>query len=102
MADLTSDPFYPALKAHLIQTTGLVYYADKDEDLARRIQRRLSSLGVQSCASYLEILRDSPRGRSELDELIAEITIGETYFFRHKEHFDALRDVVLPDLLVRN
>jgi len=30
-------------------------------------------------------------GTAELDELVAEITIGETYFYRHREHFDALR-----------
>ena len=100
--ELTFDPLYPLLKEHLIQTTGLTYYTDKDDDLARRIHRRLSSLGVSGCASYLEVLRDPIRGRPELDELIAEITIGETYFFRHQEHFDALRDVVLPDLLARN
>src|SRR5260370_14405526 len=37
-----------------------------------------------------------------MDKLIAEITIGETYFFRHQEHFDALRNQVLPDLISRN
>ena len=100
--ELTGDPLYPTLKEHLIQATGLTYYADKDDDLARRVRRRLSSLGVSDCASYLGVLRDPLRGRPELDELIAEITIGETYFFRHQEHFDALRDVVLPDLLARN
>jgi chemotaxis protein methyltransferase CheR len=100
--DLTCDPLYPFLKSHLIETTGLHYYADKDDDLANRIHRRFSSLGVHDCASYLDILRDSQRGRRELDELIGEITIGETYFFRHQEHFDALRDIVFPDLLARN
>jgi chemotaxis protein methyltransferase CheR len=100
--ELTNDSLYLSLKAYVIQTTGLNYYSDKDDDLVRRICRRLSSLGLHDCASYLEVLRDPVRGRSELDELIAEITIGETYFFRHQEHFDALRDIVLPELLIRN
>ena len=100
--ELTVDPLFPFLKRRLIQTTGLAYYADKDDELARRIQRRLSSLGVSDCASYLEIIVDPLRGRLELDALIAEMTIGETYFFRHQEHFDALRNVVLPDLIARN
>lgn len=39
---------------------------------------------------------------SELDKLIAMLTIGETFFFRHHEAFDGLRDVVLPDLSRRN
>jgi chemotaxis protein methyltransferase CheR len=99
---LACDPFYPHLKQHLIEATGLAYYADKSEDLARRIGRRLSSLGLSDCASYMGILRDSVRGPSEWDALMAEITIGETHLFRHKEQFDALRDQVLPDAIARN
>lgn len=100
--ELVSDPSYGRLKEYLIESTGLAYYANKDADLARRIRRRLSDFGLRDCASYLEQLRDPGRGPAEMDALIAEITIGETYFFRHKEHFDALRDVVLPDLIARS
>jgi chemotaxis protein methyltransferase CheR len=99
---LSSDPCFPRLKEYLIESTGLAYYMDKDADLSRRIGRRLSDLGLQACASYLELLRDPSRGPFEMDALIDEITIGETYFFRHREHFDALRDRVLPDLMARN
>jgi chemotaxis protein methyltransferase CheR len=100
--ELLGDPWYSRLKEYLIESTGLAYYANKDEDLARRIRRRFSGFGSEDCASYLERLRDPSRGPAEMDALIAEITIGETYFFRHREHFDALRAVVLPDLIARN
>ena len=100
--ELLSDPAYSRLKDHVLGTTGLAYYSDKDTDLARRIGRRLSDLGFHGCASYLDLLRDPRRGPSEMDALIAEVTIGETYFFRHREHFDALRDLVVPDLVARN
>ncbi|MCY1040359.1 protein-glutamate O-methyltransferase CheR [Corallococcus sp. bb12-1] len=36
-----------------------------------------------------------------LDDLLTELTIGETYFFRTHEHFDHLRRVVLPELRER-
>ena len=101
-AALIGDPLFPRLKEYLLASTGLSYYTDKDADLARRIGPRLSLTGAPDCASYLDILRDPLRGPGELDELIAEVTIGETHFFRHREHFDALRDVVLPDLISRN
>ncbi len=100
--ELIADPLYPQLKEQMIESTGLNYYADKDVDLARRIGHRLSTTGSQDCAAYLAMLRDPLRGPSELDALIAELTIGETYFFRHQEHFDALRERVLPDLMSRN
>jgi chemotaxis protein methyltransferase CheR len=100
--ELLSDPAYSSLKEYVIESTGLSYYGDKDADFARRIFRRLSDFGFQNCGSYLEVLRDPIQGGSEMNALIEEITIGETYFFRHREHFDALRDLVLPDLIARN
>ncbi len=99
---LVGDPLYARLKEHLVESTGMTYYADKDADLARRVGRRLSSTGAPDCSTYLDILRDPLRGARELDELIAEVTIGETHFFRHREHFEALHDLVLPDLIERN
>jgi chemotaxis protein methyltransferase CheR len=57
---------------------------------------------LHGCGAYLALLLDAARGEAELDALIETLTIGETFFFRHKEMFDALRDVVVPDLLVRN
>lgn len=99
---LLFDPHFARLKQFLIDATGLAYYADKDADLARRIYRRIAGLAGSSCSAYLELLRDPARGRTELGALVEEITIGETYFFRHREHFDALQDVVFPDLMNRN
>jgi chemotaxis protein methyltransferase CheR len=99
---LLGDPQYPRLKAFVLESTGLAYYSDKDADLALRVGHRLATTGARDCGSYLDILRDSAHGPSELDALIAEITIGETYFFRHREHFDALRDLVVPELIARN
>ena len=99
---LLGDPHYPRLKEHLVGATGLAYYIDKDAELARRVGRRVAATGARDCASYLQTLLDPARGPAELDALIAEITIGETYFFRHQEHFDALRNLVIPDLIERN
>ena len=98
---LTSDPLHSRLKDFVITATGLTYYADRDEDLAQRIGRRLSKLGLHDCTSYLQVLQDKHSGESEFDALVKELTIGETYFFRHREQFDALRDMVLPDIIQR-
>ena len=99
---LGSDPGFPCLKEHLIETTGLAYYSDKNEALTDRIARRLRHLGLSDCAAYLALLRDRERGEAELDAVIQELTIGETFFFRHREMFDALRDQVIPELIERN
>lgn len=94
------DPFYPRLKTYILAYTGLAYYSDRDEDFAAVIDRRLAELEMDTCAAYLQLL-ESQTGQSELNVLIAQLTVGETYFFRHQEQFDALRDLVLPDILSR-
>ena len=99
---LLGDQAYPRLKKSLIAWTGLAYYADKDRELAEHIAPRLPATACADCASYLALLEDGTRGQAELDLLIADLTIGETFFFRHLEIFDALRTIVLPDLLERN
>jgi chemotaxis protein methyltransferase CheR len=101
-AALLVDPAYPRLRAFVIRATGLAYYDDKDDDLAGRLGRRLGPAGVGDCAAYLALLGDPARGPEELDALITELTIGETFFFRHRELFDALRDVVLPERIAAN
>src|SRR5207249_2650378 len=87
---------------YLIAHTGLAYYSDKDEQLAGHLAKRIAGLKLPDCASYLRLLRSDEIDGPELDKLIALLTIGETFFFRHHEAFDALRDVVFPDLIRRN
>jgi chemotaxis protein methyltransferase CheR len=99
--DLLADPLFPELKARVIKKTGLAYYHDKENDLARILAARLESLGYADCAAYAAHL-DGKEGGGEMDELISELTIGETYFFRHPEVFTALRKHIIPEILQRN
>jgi chemotaxis protein methyltransferase CheR len=102
MHPLIHDPAFGKLKEYLIESTGLAYYSDKDTDLAARVSNRLALLKLDGCGSYLSLLKDDERGAGERQELIGQLTIGETFFFRHSEQIDAIRDVVLPDVIERN
>jgi len=93
---LAADPAYAGLKARIIARTGHHYYADKDDLLSDRLRRRFRALGVADAAAYAALLERSPE---EWTALEAEITIGETFFFRYAEQFAALRETILPDLL---
>jgi chemotaxis protein methyltransferase CheR len=99
---VSQDPCYSRLKEHLIATTGLAFYADRDERLTELIASRLSALGMHDCSSYTDFLADPAQGSAEMDVLIARLTIGETYFFRDEAQFEAIRTVILPDILERN
>jgi chemotaxis protein methyltransferase CheR len=90
------------LKRHVIDSTGLAYYVDKDAELIGHLQRRMAALGSADCSDYLSLLCDSGAGAAEHDALVEGLTIGETSFFRHQEVFDAMRDRVIPELIDRN
>lgn len=65
-------------------------------NLERTLVRRLSSQR-RSCGEYLNWLDVDPG--PEILALTADLTVGETYFLRHIEQFQALTRTVLPDLL---
>ena len=98
---IAQDPGYSRLKDQLIASTGLAFYADRDEILTDVIGGRLSALRLRDCSSYAEFLAGSNESKAEMDTLIAELTVGETYFFRDPEQFAAIRDIILPDILKR-
>ena len=104
-------PFTPAfipdadflrLKSLVIARTGHFYYQDKDALLWERLRRRLRETGLPGTAAYLERLRDPAAGEAEWAALVAEITIGETFFFRYAEQFAALSGTILPEILARH
>jgi chemotaxis protein methyltransferase CheR len=87
----TSERFRLAI-AHWL---GLHFDDSKRESLTDLLQRRVdrTSLPIHQ---YLGILESGPPPRSEIRELARNLTVGETYFFRNIEQFNALRDHVLP------
>jgi chemotaxis protein methyltransferase CheR len=89
-------PVFADLKSYLIGLTGLEYYDDKEDTLADRVYRRVVERRFANLEQYFAYLK-SPDGRQELDVLIEELAIGETYFFRDTAQFEALNSVILPE-----
>lgn len=85
------------LKQLVVTRTGHHYYADKDKLLYDRARERMRVRGVGSLEEYVGELERG--GSAEWRGLEDAITVGETYFFRYPDHFAALRDEVLPQLI---
>jgi chemotaxis protein methyltransferase CheR len=98
---LVADPCYRGLKNHLIASTGLAFYSNRDAELAELISQRLTNLQLRDCSAYSEFLANGASGEAEMDALIARLTIGETSFFRDPAQFNAIREVILPEILER-
>jgi chemotaxis protein methyltransferase CheR len=101
-ADRKAEATFAILKQAIIDRTGHHYYVDKDYLLRDRLDRRLNATGCQGLPDYLSLLSHPDSGAAEWQELEAEVTIGETFFFRHAEQFAALRTVILPAIIARN
>jgi chemotaxis protein methyltransferase CheR len=54
---------------------------------------------VATPSQYLDFLTAGSGRAAEIPLLLNEITIGETYMFRHPAQLDALRNVVLPQIM---
>jgi len=85
-----------ALRDAIMNSLG-IYHSDQQLPiLSSKISRALPKLGVKN-ANELYV-RLSLKDDKILSALAAEITIGETYFFRNFAQFEALRDRVFPVL----
>lgn len=102
LPSLLPDAAFLEIKGRIIRRTGHFYYQDKDELLWERLLRRMRATASSSSEAYLRRLDDPAAGEAEWSALEAEITIGETFFFRYAEQFAALRERILPELIRRN
>ena len=68
--------------------------------LQDRLLRRLKECGVDSFYSYYRLLI-SDAGRGELAQLLENLTVNETSFFRNRAQLDLFHKHVLEDLLHR-
>lgn len=82
---------FPLLK----KKTGHDFSRYKQSTLARRIQRRMQVVYLDSVFKYVAFLRDNP---DEVDALFKDLLIGVTQFFRDAESFDVLAKKVIPQL----
>ncbi len=84
-----------AFRELLARHFGLRFDDGKLSSLDELLQRRADARGLTR-QRYVETFRGDP---VESVALAEELTVGETYFFRNLDQFDAFRDVVLPDAM---
>jgi chemotaxis protein methyltransferase CheR len=93
------DPAYLKIRDVIYQISGIYFPEEKLYLLAARCARRMSAVKVNTPGEYLEQLTVRGSREAELRLLLNEITIGETYMFRSTPQLDALRNVILPQIL---
>ena len=87
-----------ALKEQIRTGSGLFCEGSKEKCLRRRLAVRMRARGVHRYAEYAKLLDEDP---AEYQTLLTTVTINVSKFYRNPEVWEAVRSVVLPDLLER-
>ena len=78
---------------------GISFTENKKYLLEGRIAKRLEAHNLTSFDEYFRLISSSASARDELPSLFEVVTINETYFFRNPPQFEALEQVILPEIL---
>lgn len=89
--------------AELIRkTAGFEIPQARQGDLRRAIARRLEEMPSSDPDLLFRKLTDPHDGSEHLEPLLADLTVGETYFFRDRPQMEALESRILPEIVERN
>lgn len=90
-----SHPAFEKVAAYLNYHTRLVFSPARRQEAEAGIRRAMERNLVTEIEGYQRLLES---GELPLDDLIGELTVGETYFFREPNQFQFLRSRIIPEL----
>jgi len=76
---------------------GLHFEDSKLDFLADVLRKRMEDTGCHLFSEYRKRISSFAEERNETCALAEQLTVGETYFFRYAEHFQAFAEVVIPN-----
>ncbi len=79
--------------------SGIIANDDKFDMFYSRLAKRLRVLQIKTFRQYCQYLENNHE--QEFSEFINAITTNLTAFFREKHHFDYLKKVLIPELIVK-
>ena len=95
-AEAIDDASLRRVSERLTAATGLTFPRSRQAGLRRALGTAMLETPYANPDALLDELDRQPE---LLDRLISLVTIGETYFFRHPDQFEALSRHVVPNLI---
>lgn len=93
-----SDSGFEALATIVAERTGLVFPPGRRMAVERGMREVMGRTEALDLDAYGALLACDG---AALDDLVTELTVDETYFFREPRHFDFVREVIVPEVLER-
>ncbi len=94
--EFLASPYTAQIRELVYQAAGIYTPDNRLRFLEERCRRRMDAIRLASIRDYFEFLTTHPSRGNELNQLLNEITIGETCYFRNQPQLDAIQKVVLP------
>jgi chemotaxis protein methyltransferase CheR len=85
----------------LYDYSGIFMHEGKKALVKARLMKRIRKLGMQSFDQYLNFIDTGDSG-AEFLELVDVLTTNKTSFFRENQHFEFIRDIVIPNMAGRS
>ena len=95
-----SDEEFAKFREFFYRKTGIMFEPSKKYFAERRIADRMNKAGCATFREYFSMLRFQASG-DEMQRLVNQMTVNETYFFREDYQLKALVEGILPDLAAR-
>jgi chemotaxis protein methyltransferase CheR len=94
-----TDPAFLQIRNLIYQISGIFQAEGKLYLLADACGKRMAALKCGTPREYLDVLTTKPNRESELRALLNEVTIGETCLFRSMPQIEAMRKIILPEIV---
>ncbi|MGD0162334.1 MAG: protein-glutamate O-methyltransferase CheR [Candidatus Sulfotelmatobacter sp.] len=93
------DPIFRQIRDLVYKVCGIFQLEEKLYLMTDACGRRMKQLAVRTPREYWDLLTVHANREAELRQLLNEVTIGETCLFRSPPQLDALRKIILPELV---
>jgi chemotaxis protein methyltransferase CheR len=93
------DPAHLKIRDLIYRISGIYHSEQKLYLLVSSCARRMTACSAATPSAYLDRLTTGADRDSELRQFLNEITIGETYMFRHPAQLEAMSTVILPQVM---
>ncbi|MBU1105817.1 MAG: protein-glutamate O-methyltransferase CheR [Candidatus Riflebacteria bacterium] len=78
--------------------SGIILERVATRNIDKKIQSQMKHFGMIKPDDYILILEEYEHDNKAMDELIAELTVSESYFFRNPDQFEYIVESLLPEL----
>lgn len=78
---------------------GIYYPEEKLDELEIQLNKVAKSFSFNEKESFISWLTTTPLNSEHIKQMASFFTVGETYFFRHKELYNLLEYQVIPEII---